>query len=440
MKKLEKRALICLLMAGLLLLGLLVYVGKYLVHGDEWATSPVNTALYSGNRLAGGKIVDRNGVKLATNKKKTISYNKDEELRRATLHAVGDMGGNIATAAETAFREKLIGYNLITGTYDLKGRGNELKLTIDAEVNRTAYEALDGRNGLVGVYNYETGEVICMVSTPTMDPQEPPDEPEDGTYINKFLSGRLTPGSIFKLVTAAAAIETVEDYEDFSYTCTGSREVNGQYVTCSYAHGEVDFDSALSHSCNCAYSVLAEMVGADQLEAYTKKAGLKKAYDINGIKNAKGKFSFPAGDTLSVDWAGIGQWEDQLNPCSMMVFMGAIADGGKSAVPRLIRDSRLSTTYTKQMIEEETAERLSDMMKKNVVNEYGENTFPGLDIYAKTGTAEVEGRSPNSWLAGFVRDEGCPYAFIVCVENSGAGIDYAAPAANRVLQKLVHNR
>ena len=73
------------------------------------------------------------------------------------------------------------------------------------------------------------------------------------------------------------------------------------------------------------------------------------------------------------------------------------------------------------MIKASTAKRLRKMMKNNVKVSYGESNYPGLDIYAKSGTAEVEGKRPNAWFAGFIKNKKYPYAFIVCVEDSGFG-------------------
>jgi cell division protein FtsI/penicillin-binding protein 2 len=78
------------------------------------------------------------------------------------------------------------------------------------------------------------------------------------------------------------------------------------------------------------------------------------------------------------------------------------------------------------------------MMRNNVKKEYGEWNYPGLDIYAKTGTAEVgKGKEPNAWFTGFIDNEGYPYAFIVCVENGGTGSVVAGPVANSVMQKVI---
>lgn len=443
MKKLEKRAIICLTLAAVLFLGICVFVYRYINDGADWATHYTNWHIYEDGRLAIGKIYDVNGTLLAENGDGTIHYNEDEGIRRATLHAVGDLDGNISTSAESAFKDRIVGYNRITGTYSVSGKGNDLTLTIDADVSKAAYEALGDRDGVVGVYNYKTGEILCMVSSPGFDPENPPEFSADdtsGAYINKFLSANLIPGSIFKLATSAAAIESLPDLDNWRYTCSGISYYGDEEVTCSgyTAHGTVDFEEALAQSCNCAFADLSQRIGGTKMEEYVEKLGLTSSYDVDGIATSAGSFEFPKDVPLNLAWAGIGQYNDELNPCSMLVYMGAIARGGEGVVPKIIHSTLSGAKKTDRMIEPETAEKLADMMKNNVVSNYGEYNFPDLDIYAKSGTAEVEGREPNAWFTGFIKNENHPYAFIVCIENGGYGSAVAGPVANQVLQAAVN--
>ena len=440
MKKLEKRAIICLCLAGVLFLGLCVFVFRFVTQGDQWATFYANDHIYSQGRLSIGNIYDINGNLLASNTPEGIVYSEDSLVREATLHAVGDKDGNISTSAESAFKSQIVGYSLLTGTYSLTGRGNDITLTIDQDVCKTAYDALNGRDGTVGVYNYETGEIICMVSSPSFDPEDPPTLSEDdtsGVYLNKFLSSTFAPGSIFKLVTSAAAIENKSDLDSWSYTCSGANVIAGEKITCTSAHGTVDFEEALAQSCNCAYAELTEEIGPTLMAEYVKKCGLTTSYDINGVGTAEGSFEFPKDTPLNLAWAGIGQYNDEINPCSMMVYMGAIANGGKAAEPKLIHSSLSVTSHTDRMIDESTATKLQSMMKNNVESNYGTYNYPDLDIYAKSGTAEVSGRQPTAGFSGFIKNEGYPYAFIVCVENGGYGSSVAGPIATKVLQEII---
>lgn len=140
---------------------------------------------------------------------------------------MGDRYGNIATGAKTVFSDQLVGFSLITGT---SGTGNTISLTLDADLNNAAYNAMAGQKGAVALYNYRTGDILCMLSTPAYDPDDKAeiarvdagDSKYDGAYLNRFLSSTYTPGSTFKLVTSAAALETLHNESSFSYTCSGS--------------------------------------------------------------------------------------------------------------------------------------------------------------------------------------------------------------------------
>lgn len=454
MRKIERRALFCLLIAVALVLGVGVFCFRFVAHGGDWASFPSNRHLYNKQGvLIGGRILDRNGTVLSETKDKGRVYADNKTMRRATLHAVGDASGNIGTGAQTAFADKLTGYNLITGAYSLTGvgAGSNLYLTIDADLNKTAYEALDGRRGAVGVYNYETGEVLCMVSTPAFDPADPPsaEELEDGSkwegvYMNRFLSATLTPGSVYKAVTLAAAIDTIPTLFTRTFTCDGHFRVDGRDITCPQAHGKMDIARAFEVSCNGVFGALATEVGPAVMQQYAERAQLLDSITVSGIKTAQGSASFPSNDPANLAWSGIGQHHDLTNPCNFMVYMGAIARGGIPTSPQLISHTTTAggiptsiywDKHGTRMLEESTADRIADMMRKNVQNHYGEQRFANMQLCAKTGTAEVgNGKRPNAWFAGFSKDPAHPYAFTVVIEDAGGGNTAAGTVASEVLR------
>ena len=176
MRKIEKRAVLCLIIALALIAGLGLFCFRFVTNASDWAAYPYNRHMYSNSgQLLSGTILDRDGDLLTEVKDGERVYYPDATVRRATVHAVGDGSGYIGTGALTAFADRLSGYNLITGGYSPLGSGRNLTLTLDAYLNVTAYNAMDGRQGTVGVYNYKTGDILCMVSTPSFDPENPPD-------------------------------------------------------------------------------------------------------------------------------------------------------------------------------------------------------------------------------------------------------------------------
>lgn len=454
MKKIERRTLVCLALALCLAAGMCVFIGKYLLYGGSWASSAFNRHLYNTDgQLASGTVLDRDGDVLSTvteDGKRTYYDNAD--VRKATLHAVGDLQGNIGTGALNAFADQLTGYSLLNGAFGADA-GSDLYLTIDARYNYEAYQALGGHAGTVAVYNYKTGEILCMVSAPSYDPLNVPADIETndrykGAYINRFLSSTFTPGSIYKTVTLMAALEEIPDLAQRTWTCEGSVQIGEETIICSGTHGQQDIGDAFANSCNVAFAQIAAELGADTLQKYTEQAGLTDSYSVNGLPTASGTFQWDGITDGQLGWAGVGQGQDQVNPCAMMVYMGAIASGGKAAEPYLIEKSVSAlglpslphfTRKTGRLIASDTAATMADMMAENVQKTYGASRFPNMDICAKSGTAEVgEGKTPHAWFTGFLRGEDTPYAFIVLVENGGGGSAVAGTVASRVLNVIVN--
>lgn len=453
MKKIEQRAMVCRILALLLGLGLCIFLGNYFLNGGRWASSAFNRHLYNTDGvLASGTVLDRDGDVLSTVSGGQRTYYDNAGVRKATLHVVGDLQGNIGTGALNAFADKLTGYSLLNGAFGAT-QGNQLYLTIDARYNYEAYQALNGHAGTVAVYNYKTGEILCLVSAPSYDPLNVPgdiltNDRYRGAYLNRFLSSTFTPGSVYKTVTLAAALEKLPDLENRTWECTGSVQIGDETIICSGTHDQQHIGDAFSNSCNVAFAEIAEELGPDTLKAYTEKAGLTSGYSVSGLPTAKGAFSWDGITDGQLGWAGVGQYKDQVNPCALMVYMGAIANGGRAAEPYLIKKTVSTlglpslphfTSKTGTLIAKDTASQLAELMAANVEKTYGTKRFPNMDLCAKSGTAEVgEDQTPHAWFAGFLRNEDAPYAFVVLVENGGGGSSVAGTVAGKVLDAIIN--
>lgn len=433
MNKVKRRAMSALLVAAFVFCGIGVYIYRYINHGAEWATFAANSSVYTSGVLNTGTLTDRNGVVLAHAEDGAHAYADDSAVRRACYHVVGDYAGNIGTGALGAFSAQLAGYNPITGTY--ASGGHQVALTIDSALNVVAQNALNGRKGAVLVSNYKTGEILCMTSSPTTDPADESAALADGTYINRCINSSFTPGSIFKLITSAAAIEQIADLETRTFTCSGSVDVSGVRVTCSGVHGSQTFEDALANSCNVAFAQISLELGADTLAQYVKDLGFTQSQDLDGITTAAGSFTKGAAGSANLAWSGIGQYEDLICPYSMLRLVSAIANGGDVVEPTLLLDN---TNSAASLLKSSTANKLRDMMNYNVSAHYGTGNFPGLNLCAKTGTAEVGDGTSHAWFTGFLLDDAHPYAFVVLVENGGGGLSVAGSVANTVLQAAVN--
>ena len=284
------------LLALLLAAGLAFFLVKYFLDGGSWASSAFNRHLYNSS----GQLAMRHGAGPGRGRALLRwmdgqrTYYDNATVRKATLHAVGDLQGNIGTGALNAFADKLTGYNLLNGAFGAQ-RGNDLYLTIDARYNYTAYEALGGKSGTVAVYNYETGEILCMVSSPHLRPAEragghhEANDRYEGAYLNRFLSSTFTPGSVYKTVTLAAALEDIPDLADRTWTCYRHRPDGGR------DHHLLRHPRGAGHRRRLRQLLQRGLRpdgrrswGRSTLEKYTEQAGLTGSYSISGLPTAKG--------------------------------------------------------------------------------------------------------------------------------------------------------
>lgn len=436
MKKVAMRSIAALILAALLTVGLGYYVYLYITRGESWATYYANGHMSGSVGASQVAIYDRNNVPLLTGAGEGRNYNEDIKVRMSTLHTVGDAEGNIYSLAMKLFSENS-SYDPVHG---VQTGEKVIRLSIDSGACVKALEAMGDRRGAVGVYNYVTGEILCLVSTPAFDPADPPDlsksdEGYEGAYINRFMACTYTPGSVFKLVTAAAAVDTIGDIFSQTFICEGSMTLSGQKIICGGIHGEIDFRTALAKSCNCAFAQIAEQLGTQTLTDYVVKTGVCDSIEFQGVSSSTGQFDLSQANTGDLAWAGIGQYYTLVNPCALMTYMGTIANGGRQRLPSLVcgvvgedGGSRLSQV---------SAGLLKEMMANNVAVSYGAENYPGLALCAKSGTAETGGGLPHAWFAGFLDDDAHPYAFVVIAEDSGSGSEIAGPIANEVLQYMV---
>ena len=447
MKKVSGRAIFPLILAIVLLAGTALLCVRYFAKADEWVTFSGSPHVYTGVNLDGGVVTDRDGA-LLLDSTDGRTYSADAVTRTATMHLLGDRYGYIQAPLLGSFADDMIGFDKINGLYGAEGTEANAALTLSAAAQTAAYQALGNYHGTVGVYNYKTGEILCAVTSPSYDPDNMPDVDADtsgaydGVYVNRFFQAAYTPGSIFKIVTLAAAIETVPDWENLTFTCEGKTIIGGQEIICEGVHGTITLKQALAHSCNVAFGELAGKVGTKALMEYAEKLGLSESFECDGIPVKAGTVDLKDADAGDLAWAGIGQYTDQVNALTFMRAMGRIAGGGTGAEPYLMakitRGEKTAyeakTETSSRALTAETAAKLTEYLRNNVATMYGDGQFGGLNVCAKSGTAEHEGKTADAMFAGFCVDENCPLAFVVFVENGGSGSAVAAPIAAKVLQ------
>lgn len=460
MKMITKRGIFLWIIAIAFIFGLAFMTYSLVQNGDTWVMKTYNSHVYKDGELIGaGTITDCNDKILAQTVDGKRKYSDDATTRKSTLHTVGDTKGFISSGIQTVYKSNLTGYNLLFGVYSIEryGKGNDMQLTIDSDVCNTAYKALsDYKAGCIGVVNYKTGDIVCAVSTPSYDIEDEPsdlntNEKYEGVYINRLITGLYTPGSTFKLVTAVCAIENIPDIYERTWRCTGQYDPGaGTPIECNGVHGTITFKEALAKSCNATFAQIAIELGPEKLAKTVKSLGLTSNVTISDkIVSEQGRFFLEKGDADDyIGWTGIGQGDTLLPPIAMLRFVSAVANNGVAVsfneVNSLANQAgkalnlNIKTNET-QLLSSETAEKLKKMMRYNVKEQYGEYNYKGLNLCAKSGTAQIDNDTSHNtaWFVGFMDDEDNPYAFVVVVEYGNSGSQTAGPIAAKVLRSIV---
>ena len=451
MNRVTKRTWLMGLFIALLLAGMLMFLWEYMTEADQWVSFSGSPHIYNNTNIGCGTITDRSGTMLLDLTEKR-TYSADTRTRMSTLHWLGDRDGFINAAAVSGYAGAMAGFDHFNGIYNASGEGGVARLTLSAAVQNTALEAMAGRKGTIGVYNYKTGEILCAISTPTYDPDNVPDIAADtsgayeAVYVNRFIQSSYVPGSIFKIITVAAALESVPGIENETFQCYGKVEYATEAVTCETAHGQQTFRGAFANSCNCAFAKIAEMVGKSKMVEYVKKFAVADRLSFDGITTARGNYDISETAPVTFAWSCIGQHSDLINPARFMTVMGAIAGEGSAAEPYLMErvENGGDVTYeskansTGRLMSRDTARTVKEYMRNNVRQVYGDWNFPGLEVCAKSGTSQLGGeQDPNAMFAGFVDSDEYPLAFIIVVENGGYGSHTCVPILSKVLASCV---
>lgn len=457
------------LFAGLL--GMLAF--QQMINAHSLADNPHNTRkVFEQMRIDRGLILAHDNTEMAKNRKEGDLFYR--------TYPQGDLaspliGYNDVTYGQTGLEHSQNDY--LTGTADevelvnffntLLGKqqsGANIKLTIDPKVQRAAMSGLEniGKRGSVVALDVHTGAVLAMASTPTFDLNQLDadwtslNQDPNGPLLNRATQGLYTPGSAFKLITTAAALETGAYTPDSKFNDQkGSIEIGGNiinnYTTAPF--GEHTLSEAFTQSINTTFAQVGVKVGQSKLEEYQKNFGLyeKPPLELPGDEIApsgryeNGSIASPGADLdqVQVAWMAIGQENVQVTPLSMAMIAQAIGNGGTMMKPYVV-DSVMDRNSTiikqtkpdewKKSIRPETAKSITDMMIRVVNEGTGHRAQTSkVQIAGKTGTAEVTGRGPNAWFVGFAPADNPKVAVAVVVEDSDAGGGISGPVARDTL-------
>ncbi len=451
-----KLLLILFLIISVAMLGGLVFQ-QYRSRNTFYVAAGENKAALRSRYAQAGDIISADGVALATSESGSRRYAADRTLAMAALHIVGDYTHNIDNTIEARYQGVLTGAdrNLLHQFYlDFTGRGltgDDVHLTIDSRLTKLAYQQLKGRRGAVVLLNYETGAILASVSSPGTSPQSVIDFKDipEGSLFNRSLRGVYAPGSLFKIVTAAAWMASDNYDPDRVVECSGKSTVSPDGADESgNGHGKVNLASAFQNSCNVFFGEIGAELGGAQLELAASRLGWLDLITVDKLNTMRGRIR-TANDNTAMSWLAIGQpsGETQLSstPLQLALLAGAIGNGGVMQTPHIInylndpldlKYQSLKPTALKTVLDPEEAAAMEEMMLSVVNNGTGRSArVTGARIAGKTGTVEVTGQKKNNALfVGYVADGKYPLAISVVVEEGGSGGSTAAPIAAQLLK------
>lgn len=326
--------------------------------------------------------------------------------------------------------------------------GNDLRLTIDLDVQMAAEKSLGDREGAVVALDPRTGEVLALVSHPSFDPNDFARRIDKDTWqrlmedpqkpmMDKAIQAQLAPGSVFKIFMATAGLETGEIKPSFTVYCPGFITIYGHTYhdwtfEKGHGHGSMDLHNAIVHSCDVYFYTLGKIIGIDKIAYFAKGLGLGARTGIDLPAEGSGLIPSPewveaafkrqwwAGETMSV---AIGQGAVEVTPVQLAYALGGIASGGVFRRPHVAFPSDLNALHVSLQDDSERRfplkEQTVDLLVKGmwgVVNEGGGTgagaRCPGIDIAGKTGTAQVVSAglqksahnanfNNNAWFVGF---------------------------------------
>ena len=423
-----------------------------------------------------GSILTSDGVVLAESVRGRLDGRAVYTRRYPEGGLAAQLVGYSSLTAGRAGLEQSLDPELTGSTGDLTGlrnafdrikgdtvRGDDVVLHLHAAAQEVALRELQsiGARGAVVVLDPSTGGLLVMASTPTFDPNTGLAEAlvDPGSpLLNRATQGLYPPGSTFKVVTAASALDHGTVTVDREFPGPACIAVSGQQL-CNFgqhAYGPHDFGFALVHSVNTTFAKVGIALGQQDLESTMRDFGFFRRFPWDyppqqslpsGIFNRRGDL-VPVDTTVDVARLAIGQERLLATPLQMAEVATAVANGGQIVEPQPVREVRApdgsvvrrpQPVFLGRAMTTETAAILRRLMKEVVDDGTGTAAnVAGLDVAGKTGTAETgtQGRN-DAWFIGFAPAEAPRYAFAVIVEDTeGTGGHVAAPIAAAVLQAL----
>jgi peptidoglycan glycosyltransferase len=456
---------------------------------DDMSPAQIQRAVQRLETITRGTIYDRNGRALAYEPLPdtgTVRVYTEPSLAQTVGYVSGLRLG--VTGIEASYNDALLGIDRLGSWVDEQLRrpitGSDVYLTVDSYVQRVAARALGDRAGAVVALDAQTGAVLAMVSSPRFQPNRILEQDYvqgliqacDGPpacrnpFLNRATQGLYTPGSTWKTVTLAAALDTGQVTPQTVFDFGEPRHyadsriyyvypVDGFLVEDpNHTERKLDLQGAFVHSANAAFARLADEMDPATFVEYGRRFGFSRDGDqFPPIEIAAAPSRLardPDGlytDEVLRASTGFGQGELQATPLGMALVVAGVVNDGDIPRPHLVQAVRAPSgrllageprgTWIRNALGTATAQTVRDMMIAVVKEGSGaQAAVPGAVVGGKTGTAQVGGQAaPHAWFVGFAREGNQAVAIAVLVENGGSGSQVAAPIFRQVAEAALRH-
>lgn len=367
----------------------------------------------------------------------------------------GEEGGSQVEVDALGHKVRVLGYRE-------PRPGKNIVLTLDKDIQKAAERAMGNKVGAVVVMNPQNGEILALVSKPNFEPNfflskistkdwsnlvYHPNKPLQ----NRAIANKYPPGSVFKIVTASAALESGKTTAASEFFCSGKYRLGKGLFRCwrRAGHGKINFVQGIAQSCDVVFYQLGRELGMKELGKFAKLFGLGSPTGIDLAGEVAGrvptkmwkKISFRGerwygGDTINMS---VGQGFLQVTPLQMAVMTSIIANGGKRVKPHLLKTK--TSRGEKLSLSKQTIDVIKEGMIKAVAEAKGtahSAYLPGLSIAGKTGTAQNPSREePHAWFVSFAPADNPKMVIVVFVEQGGQGGEVAAPIAGEIYKQAL---
>ncbi|MCU1632127.1 MAG: peptidoglycan glycosyltransferase [Micrococcaceae bacterium] len=462
-----------------LVLGSLTFVQFF--QAEELTENPWNSRqLYQEfGRQRGAILVDGRAVAESVPSNDQFNYQRVYEEPELYAHLTGYYSLSLgSTQLEDAESEILSGtdsslfYDRVVRLFSgVDAQGANVELTIDPEIQQLAYDLIpDGQRGSIVVMEPSTGNILAMVSKPTYDPNllaghdtaviadnaaALSEQPGLSIYTNPATESLVSPGSVFKLIDAAAAVESGRYDAESEIPNPPALEFPGiQYTLPNFVTGgcasrtTADLEFALEQSCNTAFANIALDLGEAAIQEQAAKFGFGEELAIPTRVIAS---TFPSDLTEpELAQSAVGQFDTLVTPLQMAMVSAAIANDGEQMKPQLIKSVRAADLeliespqpeVLRQSVSQETANQLTDWMVNVVDNGTATGAqVPGVAVAGKTGTAEFSETGDNAWFTGFAPADDPQVAISIVMENVDipTGQQLTSPSAKRLIEAVLN--